>query len=374
MAKSLQAQHRRASPGAFLGCWVVAALLARPPVRGEESRIKGTPTNGRAEEVLQHLLVTPLGKTLPLLRWEFFLIDDNRIGASSDGAGKIFVTAGMARWYLGKARGVWAAVLAHEIGHALILHPASWPGFQAELQKAKVQAAGGRNSQPDSEPLAWSAKEGVFDVRSPKQREYAADSIAMMLMAEAGYHPEYALTLDRWFSGSLYDPPRLTALFASHPRWHDREERARQSYEAALAIFNSRWPDAAQSPGGIAPPVGKLGFISAQESADRGELLVNVPVSVRRAEGAQLRVAGVFLAGRVFVQAKDARFRAPDGSLELNASFPGSANVSRDVSFRLPLAVMATTSRKLRLVVFLSAGDLVLDVHHLPVEVNLPKN
>jgi hypothetical protein len=50
------------------------------------------------------------------------------------------------------------------------------------------------------------------------------------------------------------------------------------------------------------------------------------------------------------------------------------ANLSRDVSFRLPIAVMDTTSRKLRLAVFLAAGDLVLDVRYLPVEVNLPKN
>lgn len=348
---------------------MAAVLLASLPVAGAESRIKGTPTNELAEHVLHDLLVTRLGKTLPALPWEFFLMDDNRIGASSDGAGKIFVTAGMSRWYLGKVRGVWAAVLAHEIGHALILHPACWPGFQAELQKAKQQAHSGRDSQPDTEPLlAWSAKDGAINVRNPKQREYAADYIAMVLMAEAGYHPQYALMLDRWFSGSLYDPPRLTGLFATHPRWRDREEHARQSYDVALTIFSSRWPDAAQSPGGIAPPVGKLGVVSAQESTDHRELVIKVPVNVARAEGAQLRVVGVLLAGRVFVQAKDPQFRAPDGSLELNESFPGSANVSREVSFQLPLVAMATSQRKLRLVVFLTAGDLVLDVRYVPVE------
>jgi hypothetical protein len=370
------AYHCLSASRTLLGCWVVAALLAPLPVAGEQSRIKCTPTNELAEQVLHDLLATPLGKTLPPLPWEFFLIDSYRIGASSDGAGKIFVTTGMTRWYLGKVRGVWAAVLAHEIGHAVILHPVCWAGFQAELQRAKQQAAGGRDSQPDPEPLlASSTKNGVFDVRSRKQREYAADCIAMMLMAEAGYHPEYSLTLDRWFSGSFYDPPKFAALFAAHPRWHDREERARQSYAVALAMFSSRWPDAARSPGGLAPPVGKLGVLTARESADRKELLVNVPVGVRRAEGAQLRVAGVFLAGRTFVQAKDApQFRAPDGSLELNASFPGSANVSRQVSFRLPVAAMATPFHKLRLVVFLTAGDLVLDVRHVPVEVELPKS
>ena len=367
----LAVYHRLAAPRALLGCCVAAALLAPLLAPGEQSRIKGTPTNDLAERVLRDLLATPLGKTLPPLHWEFCLIDDYHIGASSDGAGKIFVTAGMTRWYLGKVRGVWAAALAHEMGHALILSPAYWPGFQAALEKAKQQVSGGHPAQAITEPLlAVSTKDGVFDVRNPKQREYAADYIAMMLMAEAGYHPEYALTLERWFSGSLYDLPKFTALFATHPRWQDREERARQSYDVALAIFSSRWPDAAQSPGGIAPPVGKLGAISAHQGRDDRELFIDVSFSVSKAEGALLRVAAVFLAGRVFVQSTDPQFRAPDGSLELNESFPGSASLARDVVFRLPVAAMVTSQRKLRLVVFLTAGDQVLDVAYVPVELH----
>ncbi len=338
---------------------------------GEKSRIKNTPTTALAEQVLRGLLSTPLGKTMPLLPWEFFLIDDDHIGASSDGTGKIFVTTGMDRWYLGKVRGVWAAVLAHEMGHALILNPAYWSGFQAELEKAEQQATGGRDKQRATQPLlARSAKDGVFDVHNPKQREYAADYVAMMLMAEAGYHPEYALTLDRWFSGSFYDPTRLTALMAAHPRWEEREERAQKDYELALEIFTSRWPDAAKSPGGIAPPVGKLGAVTVQQSPDDTELLINVPFSASKAEGAPMRVVAVIVAGRALVQSKDARFRAPDGSLELNESFPGAASLSREVSFRLPIAAMDTSQQKLRLFVFLTAGDLVLSLAHVPVELH----
>jgi hypothetical protein len=353
-----------------VGCCIAVALLAPQPAAGEKSRIKNTPTNDLADLVLRDLLATPLGKALPSLPWEFFLIDDYRVAASSDGAGKIFVTAGMTRWYLGKVRGVWAAVLAHEMGHALILNPAYWPGFQAELQKAE-QAAGDRGPRGGLRPLlAWSPKDGLFDVHDPKQREYAADYIAMMLMAQAGYHPEYALTLDRWFNGSFYDPTRLTAVFATHPRWQDREQRARQSYDEALSIFNSRWPNAAQSPGGIAPPVGKLGTVTVQKSPDGAELLINVPFSVSKAEGAPMRVAAVFVAGRALVQSKDPKFRAPDGSLELNESFPGATSPSRKVSFQLPVTAMDTSQRNLRLCVFLTAGDLVLDVAYVPVELH----
>ena len=367
---SFPAHHRLSAPRALLGCWV-AALVAPLSVAGGKSRIKGTPTNELAEQVLHDLLVTPLGKTLPPLPWEFFLIDDYRIGASSDGAGKIFVTTGMARWYLGKVRGVWAAVLGHEIGHALILNVAYWPGFQAELDKMKQRVAGSQTTHAAPPLLAYSIRDGDFDVRSPKQREYAADYIALMLMAEAGYHPEYALALDRWFSGSGFDTPRPVEFLVAHPRWQVREERAQRSYELALAIFMSRWPDATKSPGGIAPPVGKLGAVIAQQSPDASELLVKVPFSASKAEGVTMRVAAVFVVGRALVQSMDPRFRAPDGSLELNESFPGAVSLSREVSFRLPIAAMDTSQRRLRLVVFLTAGDLVLDVRYLPVQVSL---
>src|SRR6516165_3389214 len=231
MSKSSSPGWNQLSTTALLGCWVAAAVLTPLLAVGERARIKNTPTNELAEQVLQDLLSTPLGKTMPALYWEFFLIDDYRLGASSDGAGRIFVTTAMTRWYLGKVRGVWAAVLGHEIGHALILNPAYWPGFQAELEKSRQQAYRGHKVQSGTESLLTrSAKGGVFDVRSPKQREYAADCIAMMLMAEAGYHPEYALTLDQWFSSSGFDTPRPVEFLVAHPRWQVREERAQRNY------------------------------------------------------------------------------------------------------------------------------------------------
>jgi hypothetical protein len=151
---------------AFLGCSIAAALLTALPAAGKKSRIKNTPTNHIAEQVLRDLVSTPLGKTMPSVRWEFFRIDDNRIQASSDGAGRIFVTTGLDRWYLGRVRGMWAAVLGHEVGHALILNPACWSGFQAELEKAEQQAAGGRDPERLTQPLLTSSSlGGMFDLQ-----------------------------------------------------------------------------------------------------------------------------------------------------------------------------------------------------------------
>ncbi|HEV2176297.1 MAG TPA: M48 family metallopeptidase [Terriglobia bacterium] len=354
-----------ACAAALLVCLAAVAAVAA------KSRVQNTPTNALAAQVLNSLIATPLGRTLPALPWDFYLIDDYEISASSDGAGRIFVSTGMAAWYLGQSRGIWAAVLGHEIGHALLHHPASWPAFQSELAALAPRAPGDRAARP----LLGHSGAARFNVRSAQQREYAADYIALMLMAEAGYHPDYALRLDRWMVGSQGDTAPLVGFLAAHPPWHDREEQAQKSKDMALAIFNSRWPHAAQSPGGLAPPDGKLGSITVGESVDQRELTIHVPVTVRKATGVDLRVAVAFLAGRTRVPSKLPEFRAPDGSLALNFSFDGQASreMAREVTFSLPLAALATTERKLRMVVFFVAGDIVLDVAYVPVAIKFPE-
>jgi len=359
---------RRAACGAAL-----LACLAAPAAAAKSRRVENTPTNALATEVLNRLISTPLGRTLPPLPWDFYLIDDYEISASSDGAGRIFVSTGMAAWYLGQSRGIWAAVLGHEIGHALLHHSASWPAFQAELA-APVAPPGGHADRA----LFGYSSAARFNVGSAQQREYAADYIALMLMAAAGYHPDYALRLDRWMVGSQGDTAPALGFLAAHPPWHNREEQARKNESMALALFDSRWPDAARSPGGLPPPDGKLGPITVAESADKRQLDIRVPLTIEKATGVGLRVAVAFLAGRTRVGSKLAAFRAPDGSLALNFSFGGQASSSmekrREVTFRLPLAALATTKPKLRMAVFFVAGDIVLDVAYVPVEIRFPRS
>jgi Peptidase family M48 len=271
-------------------------------------------------------------------------------------------------FFLGRARGVWAAVLGHEMGHALILHPDSWAGFENELRRECDQAQAECARAWDGRPLlGFSSSDGVFNANHAKSREYAADYIAMMLMAAAGYNPEYVLTLDRWMIGSVADPPRLTEFLDSHPRWKEREVRTRQEIAPARAIFNQRWPDAAKSPGGIAVGRGQLGRVQASFNTGRTELTIQAPITVRQAAGVEVRVVCVFLGSKTMVESSVPEFRAPDGALELNTSFPGSASDSRVVTFHLPLSAMANPQPRLRMLVFLMAGDMVLDRAYLPI-------
>jgi hypothetical protein len=80
-----------------------------------------------------------------------------------------------------------------------------------------------------------------------------ADRVGLLMMAQAGYHPDFALALYGYLERRLGDRLRIGELFSDHPRWRSREERDLRARGAALAIFHSRWQDAAQSPGGLPP-------------------------------------------------------------------------------------------------------------------------
>src|SRR5207249_6007945 len=120
-----------------------------------------------------------------------------------------------------------------------------------------------------------------------------AAGVGLLRMAQAGYHPDSAGALERQPRARLGDHPKLE-LRSSHPRWTAREESTNGVMDAALAIFDSLWPDPARSRGGPPPPLGNIGPVVARLSADERSLALRVPVSVRNAADKQVRVEVVF--------------------------------------------------------------------------------
>src|SRR5439155_10773038 len=170
--------------------------------------------------------------------------------------------------------------------------------------------------------------------------------------------------------------PKLE-LRSSHPRWTAREESTNEVLDAALASFDSLWPDPARSPGGPPPPLGSIGPVTARLSADQRSLALRVPVSVRNAADKQVRVEVVFLdkggldKGRR-IQTTVPEYRSTDGSLVLNTVVPKPSSAPSEVLLSVPVAAFATRDRDLKAVVFLLAGEQVLDVYFQPVEVTVP--
>ena len=374
----------RGDPGSTTAPWSSEALASTilavlwtcfPGLARTHPRIVGTQANRTADDVLRSLVSTPLGRAAPPNPWQVILIEDRRVNAYANGAGWLTVTSGLAA-LLGNDRGAWAAVLGHEIGHFVIYARLSayLPGFQKELEKAYLAARpssrDGKGVMPSALLLAPMGG-GLSNRKLLREREYEADRVGLLMMAQAGYHPDFAVALERQLRARLGDRPRLE-LRSSHPRWTAREESTNGVLDPALAIFGSLWPDPARSPGGPPPPLGSIGPVVARLSADERSLALRVPVSVRNAADKQVRVEVVFFDRSGFdkgrrIQTTVPEYRSTDGSLVLNAVVPKPSSAPSEVLLSVPVAALATRDRDLTAVVFLLAGEQVLDVYFEPV-------
>jgi hypothetical protein len=308
-----------------------------------------------AQDVLHNLLASPLGKLAPRLRYSVTLVNSRYPNAYSNHQGKVYITTGLFP-VLDDDAGVWAAVIGHELGHVILHHPDSLPRFEATLRQDYQQA---RSRGYDQGPPQWPGVklgEGISRFKLSRNEELQADFIGLMLMAEAGYQPGFAVLLDQRLRYGLGDTPGIMALFSHHPRLETREEHTRKFYGIAMSIFQYRWPNVARSPGGNLPPYGAIGHWQFRQEDGGRELVFLVPFQVHNAEGMQVRMAAFFLDHNQRVPAADSQYRATDGSLVLNAFMPGAVNKAGEVTLRAPRSALGTHENNLLAVVFLMAG------------------
>lgn len=75
-----------------------------------------------------------------------------------------------------------------------------------------------------------------------------------MLMARAGYHPDFVPALHHLLHARGSDP-RNRSLYAMHPCWEERDRELTGAYTEASIEFEHRWPEWYASPGGNPPIV-----------------------------------------------------------------------------------------------------------------------
>lgn len=355
-------RHReRSTLSPALACAVTALVLASvcAPAKAEARHIVNTPRNRLAEGVLENLLSSPLGRKMPKLHYSVTLLDEGTANAFSDFYGHVFITRGLFP-ALYTDKGVWAAVIGHELGHVILHNYQYLPGFEAQLRADYGKARADEHDTGPSELIDLRLGHGISALKLSREVELQADFIGMMLMAEAGYQPGFSILLDQRLRNGLGETPGIVAAFERHPRLETREQHAEKFYTAAMDIFRMRWPDAAASPGGNLPPYGKLGRWTLTQL--NGELVFRVPYQIHNAEGTKVRVSAIFLNKRLRVPASGPHDRAADGSWELNAFSPGALNKSGEATLRAPASSLAPHPEHLTAVVFLMAGDRVVDL------------
>ncbi len=180
----------------------------------------------------------------PGFDWEFTLIESAEVNAWCLPGGKVAVYSAI----LGVAQDEngLAAVMAHEIAHAIAQHGAERM-LQQQLTQIGLTAVsttlGGLDPAAQGAVLALFGAGAQFGVLLPFSRdmESEADHIGLIYMARAGYDPEAAVALWQRMADER-DGPEVPEYASTHPSDATRIKNlqkwmpeAKKEYEEALA-------------------------------------------------------------------------------------------------------------------------------------------
>lgn len=227
------------------------AARLRPQFVAQSMAATGRYATGRL--VFERLIEQVQKPSATKFAWELRIIDDDGLNAYSSPDGTIYVETGLAHLAEDSA-GLWAAILSHEIAHVV---RRDWA--RRYLYQKSLESAGGAVvvlGDPGLPSASWvdsktaSASLGRFC----RLLEIGADRESLMLMARAGFHPDFVPALHHLLHAQGSDVAPLS-LYAMHPCWEERDRELIRAYIAASIEFEHRWPEWYASPGGNPPIV-----------------------------------------------------------------------------------------------------------------------
>ena len=235
-------------------------------------------TGQRVLEGLSQQLPTQLASRFA---WELRIVDDNDLNAYSSPDGTIFVEAGLAK-LAGQNTGLWAAILSHEVAHITRRDWAQRYLYQKSLEAHEANIVLGDPGLPGASWIdSQRASENLG--RFCRQLEVEADRDGLMLMARAGYHPDFVPALHHLLHARGSGGP--ASLYAMHPCWEERDRELVRAYIAAGLEFEQRWHDWYASPGGN-PPIVVFADVPIVKKAGAKECEVEIVMNCRNLVGA----------------------------------------------------------------------------------------
>ena len=278
-AASQQTPLKLQIPDKFKWDLQTAARL-RPQLLSQSAPLPGRYAIGRM--VLQKLTKELHLPADAMFSWELRMVHDGQLNAYSSPEGTIYIEGGLAE-LASESAGLWAAILSHEIAH--IVHR-DWA--RRYLYRQSLRNGGGGTTPDDSDlrESTWIESERASEnlARFCRQQEIEADSDSVMLMARAGYHPDFVPALHHLLR--VHTRSAATAsIYAMHPGWNSRDHDLKRAYVTASIDFDRRWPDWYASPGGNPPVLVFAEKPSVRKSAD-GEWEIQVPVHCEHLVGA----------------------------------------------------------------------------------------
>jgi metalloendopeptidase OMA1, mitochondrial len=206
-------------------------LQAYQQIRQQEQVSRDAALNQRVQTVGQRIAAV---SGHPEWDWQFTLFDNPEPNAFALPGGKVGVYTGLFKVAQNDAQ--LAAVMGHEVGHAIARHGAERmsQGILAQLGGIAVGAATGSQAYVDL--YSQAATLGVILPYSRGQ-ESEADEIGLMLMAEAGYDPREAVKL--WQNFEALGGQRPPEFLSTHPAEGTRIERLQELMPEALEVYQA---------------------------------------------------------------------------------------------------------------------------------------
>lgn len=172
----------------------------------------------------------------PGFDWEFTVIQDPNPNAFALPGGKVGVHTGLFKVVENEAQ--LAAVMAHEIGHAVARHSAERMSRQIAVEGGlAVAGAASPGIAQYGQVLQQAATLGLV-LPFSREQEAEADEIGLVYMARAGYDPR--ASIDLWQNFASYGGSRPPEFLSTHPSPGNRIERLKRAMPRALAIYQAQ--------------------------------------------------------------------------------------------------------------------------------------
>ncbi len=173
--------------------------------------------------------------------WEFRVLADGNPNAFCLPGGKVAVYEALFDYVANDAE--LAAVVGHEIGHAIARHGGERMTQAMLVNIGASAAAFALTNKASEEQARWLMAYGGltsvgFLLPFSRVHEYAADEIGMMLMARAGYDPNAAVSFWTKFSDKKDASSPLMEFLSTHPLDAKRIQRLNTALPKAKAEYD----------------------------------------------------------------------------------------------------------------------------------------
>ena len=203
-----------------LGAQSQDKILSDPKVQKSQDPAEVEPVQRVAQRIIEAAKRSKYAERAQKFEWEVSVIkDDETLNAMVLPGGKIFVYTGIFRVANNEAG--LAAILGHEVTHALALHSAERrsQGMLAQFATiglGLVAASQGFDAGLAQKGAGTLAQYGVL-LPFSRSHESEADYIGLLLAADAGYDPQEAVEVwERMEQQSKGQPPQFLSTHPSH--------------------------------------------------------------------------------------------------------------------------------------------------------------